>query len=396
MFLKYNDFERGCMISKIKKKLKNLIKKVFKTDSVRLNKNELLLAKTKTPFPRPLKGEKARVYYIEILSNCDLKCGLCAHGNSEIFQRANGIMSLEKFEKILDKIKKESPSAVISPYHHCEPSLHPQLPEYVKAIKDRGFYCACSFNFNHLNRLEDLLKSGVDSIEISVSGFYQETYEKSHIKGNIETVKNNMKILKEAIDKLDSKVAVKLIYHMYKDNLDDDYDKMKEFTDNLGFTFAPAWARSISLELTLKYLRENNLNHYNGETLQWFDDIKPLSKGFKSSMERIIYLPEDYQQDEWAKIQAKGCPVDRSVINIRWTGEWNLCGCAFDDRFMAGDFLTTPAEKIYKLRTKHPVCKECLANNFVFYSQYSGMDEIDKKAHKRLDSKVLANRKFGG
>ncbi|MCD7908801.1 MAG: hypothetical protein LUH04_14185, partial [Clostridium sp.] len=93
---------------------------------------------TRSLMPEPAAGEVARNYYVETVSHCDLRCGLCAHGHAKLFQRRPGRMSLQLFEEILDKIKEESPLATVAPYHYSEPMLHPQLPEMLSAIKNRG------------------------------------------------------------------------------------------------------------------------------------------------------------------------------------------------------------------------------------------------------------------
>ncbi len=234
----------------------NFLQKLLSHTKIKKTKD--ILKKVKSPVSALLNPSgKASLYYVEILSDCDLKCALCPFGHRDIFQRKHGKMSLEHFQKILDKIQKESPSAMVCPYHQCEPSLHPDFLKMIKEIKNRGFTCAVSSNFNNIKDIDGLVKSGVDSIEISVSGFYQEAYGKSHIGGNIEKVKENMKKLREIMNKLPASLAsprVQVIYHMYKDNLKEDYDQMKAFTESLGFVFAPCWSRAISMELSLKYL----------------------------------------------------------------------------------------------------------------------------------------------
>jgi len=369
---------------------------VLRGKKKKLTETEKILKKFKSSVPEPIDGNKARMYYVEIFSDCDLKCPICAFGSRELFERKHGKMSLEKFNKILDKIKLESPDATVSPYHYCEPSLHPQLPEMIKAIKDRSLRCAVSFNFNRISRLEDILSAGVDSIEVSVSGFYQATYEKSHVGGNIENVKTNLRFLREKMDELNVHPTVYLIYHMYKDNLGEDYDKTRELADSLGFHFQPCWSRSINLEMSLKYIRENKFDRYKGETEKWFDEIPPLKDNYKDTMARMIHMPQDYLVGKWEKIKTNTCPCDKSIINIRWTGEFNLCGWAFDDRNVAGDFLTTPIEDLYKVKKDSFICKECLANNYAFYTNYIDMEGVDKIAYSRLDCSIPADRKFGG
>lgn len=81
------------------------------------------LDKMKSPINSVKSGgiEEASVYYVETLSECNLRCVMCGFGNREIFQREKGKMSLDLFQEIVDEIAKRSPHALVAPYHHCEP-----------------------------------------------------------------------------------------------------------------------------------------------------------------------------------------------------------------------------------------------------------------------------------
>ena len=120
---------------------------------------------------------------------------MCALGRSDLFERKQGEMSLYLFHKIVEQIAYRSPHAIVCPYHHCEPLLHKDLPEMVRTIKQHRLKCLISSNFNVIENLEDVLKAGPDVLGISVSGFYQETYGKNHVGGDIEKVKANLILL---------------------------------------------------------------------------------------------------------------------------------------------------------------------------------------------------------
>lgn len=360
------------------------------------SKTEKILRELGTPLPKAHEGEEAARYFVETLSECNLKCGLCSFGSREIFQRRKGMMNLELFRKILEKIAVESPHACVSPYHHSEPMLHPDLAEMIRIIKNHGLTCAIATNLNCAHGMKEMLEAGVDSISISVSGYYQETYQKSHVNGDIEKVKENLIQLRELMNLTGLKPDVSINYHMYKDNLGDDFEQMQNFCKKLDFPFIPSWARSISIEMTLKYLREKGLSRYKGETIAWFNEIPPLTSRYLENMERIIYLPEDYINGKFRDIHGDECPMNRRDINIRWNGAVSFCCDAFDDRFMTFDYLTTPIERLYDMRSKSPMCKECLDNNYAFYSNYVDIPGIDERASERLDDSIPDNRRFFG
>lgn len=359
---------------------------------------DYFLSKINSSAQLTLPGEYSSVYYVEVLSGCNLQCALCAFGSKQIFQRSPGRMSLETFERILDQIKQESPSATVSPYHYCEPTLHPDFPKIIAAIKGRGFPCAVSVNFNRASDgvINALLEHSVDTLEISVSGFTQETYARSHKGGDIERVKENMALLRQRMEQCgDSKLNVKVIYHMYVDNLGADYDLMKQFCVDNGFTFFPTWARSINLELSLLHLREIGKSRYNPGTFMprtWFDELPAVPDIFNERLEKSVYRPEDYIEGCWQDVHLNKCPDKGMSINIRWNGKTNLCSWAFDDRLHLGDFLGSDPQTRFDVRRDHPLCRECCANNFPFYCQYADIPELNSVARARLPEDVPQDR----
>ena len=137
-------------------------------------------------------------YYVEIITACNLRCPSCGHGHPKLFKRKPGRMGMKLFREVLAKIRTENPTARVSPYHQCEPFLHPELPEFVRAIKEHGFFCEVSSNFNVIPRLDDFLLAGPDVLSISLSGFTQEVYSRGHAGGDAEVVKRNMHALRSA------------------------------------------------------------------------------------------------------------------------------------------------------------------------------------------------------
>jgi len=341
-----------------------------------------------------LRGKKrihqknlAKFYFIEILSECNLKCILCPFGSRELFQREKGQMDLSKFKKIVDKIKKESPDARIAPYSYCEPFLNPQLLEMIKYIKSKKMKCGLSSNFNSPKKLKEILKAGIDELEVSVSGFYQETYGKSHIGGDVEIVKGNLLKLREYMDELQVNPSVLVIYHMYKDNLGEDFDKMKTFTKNLGFTFHPIWAKSINVEMSLKRITDLGKNHYDGPRENWYENFPSSSACHNEGLSRILYYPEDFTYKDFN--ENTPCGVNNLLININWNGQISLCCCSFDDRLVVGDYLKTNTNKLFKARKNNLICKECKSNNYDCYILYSDFDQINEMARARTGIKNL-------
>jgi hypothetical protein len=126
-------------------------------------------------------------------------------------------MSFDHFSKILEKILAESPveRPVISVYNWGEPLLHPEVGRIVRLVRRHGLYCAVSTNLNQARFLEDLVAAGPSNIKISLSGFTQDVYGRTHNKGQIEVVKTNMRRLRALIDRYAMSIDVFVGYHDY-------------------------------------------------------------------------------------------------------------------------------------------------------------------------------------
>jgi len=328
-----------------------------------------------SPIPPGVFNTRAWRYFVEINSGCNLKCVLCACGNREGYEHVNATMDMELLERILDKIKTENPGAVVMPYGNSEPFLHPKLPECISAIKRRGLRCEFATNLNHMARLDEVLAAGPDSMFISVSGFTQATYEKSHVGGNIEVVKENLIELKGALKKCKTPPHTMVHYHMYRDTMGDEFDKMKVFTEKLGFQFINSWARCITMENTIQYLRGLEKERTGSVppiavkegSLDWNKLLPPVSQKFKENVKRLSINPSK-AVDMYSSFPITGvCPVGDIFCFIRHDGQASLCGCVADRRLVLGNYLDLSQEQLSNMRRGNPICLECLRYRMNLY-----------------------------
>src|ERR1043166_6885526 len=81
-------------------------------------------------------------YNIDVIEGCNLRCPSCPVGNSREAQRPHGRMSVEMFDAIMDKVKRETPNVqYIGLFSWTEPLLHPELSRIVSSVKAHGFSC---------------------------------------------------------------------------------------------------------------------------------------------------------------------------------------------------------------------------------------------------------------
>ena len=123
-----------------------------------------------------------------------------------------------------------------------------------------------SSNLNTNKNITTLLKHNVKFLRISNSGYYQNTYKKSHRRGDINLVKSNMYLLRHLMDKRKSCIDIELFYHMYKSNIGEDLIKMKNLCDELNYRFTPIVANFVNVEKVMQYL-DNNISNEDKSTI---------------------------------------------------------------------------------------------------------------------------------
>lgn len=179
---------------------------------------------------------KEWLFDIDIVGGCNLRCPSCPVGNSDYSSQPQGFMSPDLLEQIVKKAVRECGLPVIGLYNWTEPFLHPRLPEMIRRVNKYGVQCGISTNLNVMRNLDEVLIAEPRYIRISVSGFTQDVYGRHHKRGNIEKVKANMIAMAEAKKRLGSSTTLKIIYHRYLNNHDDEAS-MREFAKKYGFGF---------------------------------------------------------------------------------------------------------------------------------------------------------------
>ncbi len=100
--------------------------------------------------------------YVEITNICNMNCSFC-HGHS----RKKEMMSLETFQTALEQLQGQTKYI----YYHLmgEPLLHPELPRFLNAAKEKGFHSMITTNGTLLDKCGDrVLEAGVHKVNISV------------------------------------------------------------------------------------------------------------------------------------------------------------------------------------------------------------------------------------
>jgi len=153
-------------------------------------------------------------FNIEPTNYCNLSCSMCPRELNRPF----GYMDVSLFQKIIDESILYGKRLIITVNKDGEPLLHPELPQMIKYAKDKKAAYKINFYTNGIllteTKSDEIIKSGLDTMHISIDAFTKETYKKVKNSEKLETVEGNVKRLVALKKKLQSKtplVVVKII-----------------------------------------------------------------------------------------------------------------------------------------------------------------------------------------
>ncbi len=327
------------------------------------------------------KRNKLFTYWIEIVGTCNLRCPTCPQGNFldnelSVGRNPTGFMELTLYKQILEKIKADNISdrIEIHLYTWGEPLLHPKVAEFVSLTKEMGFFCGLSSNLNLDKNLKEVIKAGPDFFRISLSGFYQDNYQKTHKRGDIRVVKSNMYRLRHMLDQYDSQTEVHVLYHVYKHNAGDDLLMMLKLCTELGFGLEPVWAFYMPLEKSLSYL---------GGTVSSEDK------------EIIDMLAMDPVRVSQAALPSRNqdCNLRKTQMTLNVDGSVQLCCATFDKaQVVTPSFVKASHNEIQSLRYKNDICGPCMDNGQHVYFTFGvgeKLDEMGEQSLKENNSKFI-------
>jgi len=320
------------------------------------------------------KSPKTYTYWVDIVGACNLRCPSCPRGNfqpTDVLTGAPpaGLMDFQLYKDIVQRIKFDGPSynPQIHLYNWGEPLVHPDIGKFIKHARDEGVYCGVSSNLNFDGTLEDVVKARPDFFRVSLSGFNQETYGRTHRRGNIERVKDNMRKLRRYMTEYDKSIYVEVNYHVYKHNANDDLVEMIAFCNELNFNISPVWAFFLPLE--------KNLALADGEKLA--DSDNQLMELFAIPPEKAMALAQPYKDKE--------CPVREHATVINFDGSVPLCCNTYDQVHLVADsFLEIDHEALQAKRYSHPTCKKCMDAGIHAYLAYQAGDVMDEAGNAAL------------
>lgn len=282
------------------------------------------------------------VYTIDIVGTCNLRCPSCPVGNLQESVRPKGFMPLATFERVIDKIRAESPVAVpeIWLFNWGEPFLHPELAAMIELLNRHGLPSFLSTNLNIRRGLSAVIAADPGVIKVSMSGFSEATYSTTHARGRLDLLKANLVRLRELIDEHGAGTTVWVGQHVYRNNREE-VAPVAELCRELGFEHRPIAAFYQPLEKLLALAE--------GESLD-----EPV-------LDLLLEHPRDYLPRIAAgRDRRYDCELRANQTVINHDGRVALCCSVYEPENMLGlDFLDTPREAIEAAKYRHPTCARC-------------------------------------
>jgi organic radical activating enzyme len=293
---------------------------------------------------RPIESSEHYVYAIDIVGGCNLRCPTCPVSNQDM---PKGLMSLELYQSILQKIQAECIDSQpdIWLFNWTEPLLHPQVEQFIEATHAFGMTSFLSTNLNLGGRIEAVMRAKPTRLKVSLSSLQQSIYGKTHARGDIATVIDNLHALAKWRDHYQSPTHIWIGHHLYRNTIAEQ-NEVKALADKLGFGYAPSPAIVAPLERVMRMARAQE------------DDVDGMR-------EQLLYDPLQLQQaNAQRRSGRKDCELRFNMTTIAHDGMVNLC-CATTQTLAKKPvaFLDHSHEELEDMKYRNSFCKQCMKAN---------------------------------
>ena len=171
---------------------------------------------------------------VEAANVCNLRCPACFTGIRES-GRVRSMMSLELYRKLLAELGDYL--FEVEFYNWGEPLLSKYIYTMIDETVQHGISTTISTNFSipfDAAKAERLVSSGLAVLGVSIDGARQESYEKYRVRGDLDLVLRNCRLVAAAKQRLASKTPRMVWeFHVFEHNVED-VDLAKAMAQELG------------------------------------------------------------------------------------------------------------------------------------------------------------------
>jgi MoaA/NifB/PqqE/SkfB family radical SAM enzyme len=166
---------------------------------------------------RPGKRRSFSAWQIELTTRCPLRCRMCAREEEAPWQ--NQEMTLDDFRQILPYLT-DVETVVLEGWG--ESLLHKDLSQCIQLVKEKGAqvgFVTSGFGLTR-DRVEEIIRAGVDFVGFSVSGACPETHDAIRINSHLPDLLAAIRLFHEEKQRLGLvQPHMHIIYLMVKDNI---------------------------------------------------------------------------------------------------------------------------------------------------------------------------------
>lgn len=146
-------------------------------------------------------------YVLEVSAKCNLRCVMCPLSE---MTRPAGFMKPDVFQTVISKIQPYAEIVYLIGWG--EPLFNPDLPEYLRELKERRIPSGTSTNCTVLTEeiSESLLNNDLYLMILSLDAITAETYQAIRVKSDFDMVIQNIKKFLELKKKLKKKTFVQV------------------------------------------------------------------------------------------------------------------------------------------------------------------------------------------
>ncbi|HET9906534.1 MAG TPA: radical SAM protein, partial [Anaerolineales bacterium] len=260
------------------------------------------------------------VLQVQTINRCNGKCGMCPYPYT-VHLQPREVMDDALFTKIVEECTKEEDFYEFVPMVQNEPLLDIRLEERIAEFKRHAQpHQAAEIVTNGTGltpgRFEKLVKSGLDTITISLSAFSQATYEKlieglswAQVTKNLEAVAASPAL---------AKVNIFLRYVRQHGN-ESEFRPFKKYWEGRGLNVA-----------------NYEINNRSG-TLQEYETRQPVKS----------FLFKQARKSMGRKVFKGACPHAFGIMHVLANGDVPLCANDWHNRHILGNVRQQSIREIY-------------------------------------------------
>ena len=295
-----------------------------------------------------LKRKHPNYIVIEVTNSCNLNCQFCLTSDET---RERGLMSLENFKKIIDKLPPQIQQIDLD--FSGEPLLNKDVFKMVKYAKQNGISTFISTNATFLDKFDpkEIIDSGLGKIAVCVDGASKETHEFYRRNSDFEQVKNNIKRLCSIKEMEKSRNPVITMQTLITKRNEHEIPKIEMLAKDLG--------------VDKLYLRKMSISNYEGKSK--LDAAKEELPSEKYSMYRI-------ENDKVIILdEPKYCYAIFNLV-VLWNGDVTTCCFDYDGENVYGNLLKSSFKDIWDkvprkriINRRFPLCDKCELSSDIDY-----------------------------